>query len=58
MKNISSLIKFGYTRHFIRKTYDDGMELSPDEKRTYDMIKVDNWAVTTRFKGATKKSGE
>jgi sugar-specific transcriptional regulator TrmB len=47
-------LRHDFFHYFMKKTYDDGQELSPGEKRTYDMIKVDNWAATRRFREAQR----
>jgi HTH-type transcriptional regulator, sugar sensing transcriptional regulator len=43
-------LRHDFFHYFMRKIYDDRQELSPQEKRTYDMIKVDNWGTTRGFK--------
>jgi HTH-type transcriptional regulator, sugar sensing transcriptional regulator len=48
-------LRHDFFHYFIIKVYDNGQELSPTEKKTYEMIKVDNWAATRRFKRARKE---
>jgi len=49
-------LRHDFFHYFIIKVYDNGQELSPGEKRTYEMIKVDNWAATQRFKRTRKEN--